>query len=499
MGIQSINSIIPIFNTDSQGNQTSIIIQNETKQVIDGMLVLTQIPDKNNRVIIDNMIEIPLDATSIAEDEFKVDYTSGILHFHTNKNGQNITISQYYGRGVIMIPYERIYTRTSDGGTIITTLADAVDEALNLVNSSVELVHKGDYSNTTTYYRLNMVTYDQKTFICIDTNVNGITGVLPTDTNSWKLLISIEDLVNEVNTIKQEADLAVQNATNAVQDAVNLVNVSLNVDYKGVYDNTTTYFMPNIVKYNNKNYVCIDDNPNGVTGVLPTDILSWDEIPIDTSNWDVVIEILQQLNNIDVAQQNLDTSIVNLTNNVQNLITPVENYDNTKQYYVNNRVVFNGSSYECILDSLGNLPTNTTYWICYARSGEVAGSEGLMLIAEYDSDGDGKVDYAENADTVPWTGVTNPPTGDYIGHYHTTDRNRANHTGTQAVSTITGLATVATSGEYGDLLNPPDLTAKLDTTTFNTFKGTVEKFKISDVKNDADGEPDGTILFYTGS
>jgi hypothetical protein len=35
------------------------------------------------------------------------------------------------------------------------------------------------------------------------------------------------------------------------------------------------------------------------------------------------------------------------------------------------------------------------------------------------------------------------------------DRTRANHTGTQAAATITGLATVATSGSYADLLNKP--------------------------------------------
>ena len=39
---------------------------------------------------------------------------------------------------------------------------------------------------------------------------------------------------------------------------------------------------------------------------------------------------------------------------------------------------------------------------------------------------------------------------------------RANHTGTQAASTITGLATVATSGDYTDLSNTPDLTALND-------------------------------------
>jgi hypothetical protein len=40
---------------------------------------------------------------------------------------------------------------------------------------------------------------------------------------------------------------------------------------------------------------------------------------------------------------------------------------------------------------------------------------------------------------------------------------RANHTGTQAASTITGLSEVATSNSYNDLINLPDLTSKATT------------------------------------
>jgi hypothetical protein len=44
---------------------------------------------------------------------------------------------------------------------------------------------------------------------------------------------------------------------------------------------------------------------------------------------------------------------------------------------------------------------------------------------------------------------------DYPGHFHASDRARANHTGTQSAATITGLATVATSGAYADLTGTP--------------------------------------------
>jgi hypothetical protein len=41
--------------------------------------------------------------------------------------------------------------------------------------------------------------------------------------------------------------------------------------------------------------------------------------------------------------------------------------------------------------------------------------------------------------------------GDSTLHYHAADRNRGTHTGTQAASTITGLAAVATSGAKADV------------------------------------------------
>lgn len=47
-------------------------------------------------------------------------------------------------------------------------------------------------------------------------------------------------------------------------------------------------------------------------------------------------------------------------------------------------------------------------------------------------------------------------------------RDRSTHTGTQAAGTITGLATVATSGSYNDLTNKPDLTALNEIETYAT-------------------------------
>jgi len=47
-------------------------------------------------------------------------------------------------------------------------------------------------------------------------------------------------------------------------------------------------------------------------------------------------------------------------------------YSGATQYYVNDIVSYNSSSYICILASLGNLPTNTTYWNLLVQAGSVS-------------------------------------------------------------------------------------------------------------------------------
>ena len=39
------------------------------------------------------------------------------------------------------------------------------------------------------------------------------------------------------------------------------------------------------------------------------------------------------------------------------------------QYYTGDEVTYQGSTYRCILNSIGNAPTNTTYWTVVAQKG----------------------------------------------------------------------------------------------------------------------------------
>ena len=54
----------------------------------------------------------------------------------------------------------------------------------------------------------------------------------------------------------------------------------------------------------------------------------------------------------------------------------LQEYDGNTQYYKNNFVLYNNKIYFCIQNSLGNLPTNTSYWLDIGLIGE-KGQYGL--------------------------------------------------------------------------------------------------------------------------
>lgn len=62
-------------------------------------------------------------------------------------------------------------------------------------------------------------------------------------------------------------------------------------------------------------------------------------------------------------------------------------YTAETQYQINDAVFYEGSSYICILESLGNLPTNTMYFNIMAQQGQAGEGSGDMLASVYDPDG----------------------------------------------------------------------------------------------------------------
>jgi hypothetical protein len=130
LAIQDFNDPLVIqWNTDDAGNKISVQITNEEHKVVKNKILLNQIPDLFYKVQISGLFEIKSNQQITATNQFKVDYTTGLVTFHSSKEAQTITVTQYYGRGIIYYSSERIYTQLDNAGNVKETLADIFDKS----------------------------------------------------------------------------------------------------------------------------------------------------------------------------------------------------------------------------------------------------------------------------------------------------------------------------------------------------------------------------------
>jgi hypothetical protein len=113
--------------------------------------------------------------------------------------------------------------------------------------------------------------------------------------------------------------------------------------YMGTYSSSTTYNKRNIVSYNGNTYLCLVD------GTLNID-------PTNTSNWAKIAEKGAKGDKGDKGDAGI------------NLPYKGE-YDPTTTYNVDDLVTYNGSTYVCVQQSTGNVPTDTNYWKLFIARG----------------------------------------------------------------------------------------------------------------------------------
>lgn len=116
------NDIFIQWHTDSYGSKYSIRRVNESYIVVGNKIALNEIPDRQFRVKITGMEEVDKIEDN---NDYKVDYDNGFIYFHSSLDGSTITIATYYGRGLIMYPSSRIWTKLSVDGQVIETLDGA--------------------------------------------------------------------------------------------------------------------------------------------------------------------------------------------------------------------------------------------------------------------------------------------------------------------------------------------------------------------------------------
>lgn len=195
-------------------------------------------------------------------------------------------------------------------------------------------------------------------------NYNDLIDLLDTyiQTNDGDI-VALENAINGLGISLGDLDLSVTEVLDAYNSGV----------LSGVYTGTTEPTDPRIK-------VWIDPDGQGIV--------------IDETNR-VNQEIVRQSNegtrvtneNTRISNENTRISQESSRVNAENTRVTQENarnvfvdYNPLTPYVVGNKVSHNGSSYVCILDSLGNLPTNTTYWLLIAKKGD-QGIQGEVTTA----------------------------------------------------------------------------------------------------------------------
>lgn len=113
------------WHRNSQGQEYSVLIQNESHKITKNIIFLTQLPDIQHRVLIDGMYET--DGVITSPQFYKVNYENGMVTFHSSLDQGTINVSKYYGRGIIMYPASRIWTKLSVNGEVTQTVDGAFD------------------------------------------------------------------------------------------------------------------------------------------------------------------------------------------------------------------------------------------------------------------------------------------------------------------------------------------------------------------------------------
>lgn len=321
MAFEYLKSVIGKMRKGTPDDQFVNI--NETLQVMNSKVVLSEIPDEFFGIKVNELFD-GIQLTEIkkgapTENQFICDYNLGIIQLHESRNEQRLTF-EFKGRGATYIAADRIFTKQMNNTEIIQTLRDVLDEADSVINLSERFTNKGEYSPTEVYYGRNIVSYDLGAYMCVNHSADGIINVPPTDTDNWRQIVSVKEAVDylhdkvdefegriddkieesgrRVDEFEVRVDDKIEETEQVRQHAIEATNYANeqgnfakdtgndlreNLGHKGEYDNTKSYKKGNIVDYYGNSHMCIQDT---TVGINPSNEEHWQPIVSHASSND---------------------------------------------------------------------------------------------------------------------------------------------------------------------------------------------------------------------
>jgi len=264
----------------------------DKRRVMRNYCILQEIPSHKHGVTIKDAkgnVLTEVTHSNPSTGEYRVDYSQGIVFFGDDMDGQEIT-AEYYGMGRVNIPATRVLTIDGNDDPV-ESLQDAlnrVQDGINTLEQVGDLDFKGEYSPDVEYKKWNFVTFNNKTYVAIQNNIN----VEPTNTNYWRL-------------------------------------VSSGVGFAGIYDESKVYGIGDIVTDSAKKNMYISKVDNNTSPLSSSD--HWElMLTLDDAVDNLVTIIDQKINEL----QNLRNQLLDDENQrKQNEIIRDEKIDNFNQLF----------------------------------------------------------------------------------------------------------------------------------------------------------------------
>jgi len=370
-------------NTNNYG---SLIIQKrdvgidmvEDLKVLNNRLVLTEIPNALYKVNITGYVEKDMNGyklgTKLNANEFIVDYGLGIVVFSSSVVDNTLVHVVYKGMGYVMYPASRIYYHNTSQD-IIDNLQNVIDKSASAIDTVNNLTKNIETGNTLKTDLDNRISSGNMTKSNLDSSISSA--------NTSKT--NLDNSTSTANATKNSLDTSISTANTTKTD----------LDNSNTTANTTKTNLTNInttATTTNSTLTTTNTTATNTNTTLNNTITSANTAKTNLDG---------SISTATTTKTNLDTSVTNATNinntlgvtttNGQTKIQEIDNmvhlgaYNNSTAYKKRNMVSYNGSTYICILDSTGNLPTNTTYWTLVAQKG-IDGTGSIVSIGSSNGD-----------------------------------------------------------------------------------------------------------------
>lgn len=330
-----------------QSGDEFIHYSNEEVMIKENQVLLKEIPDFFQKVSVSGegvtWVEI-FDTTAVlTANQYRVNYNWGIIDFNSTRNGLTLSFD-YYGTGCFYLPIARLWSKETSG-TVTETLEDIIvggQEALTALTEVNEFIVMEVYDNSKTYKPLNKVSYLGSTYQCILTS----TGNLPTNSTYWILCSSKGD----------KGDQGIQ----GIQGEQGI---------QGIKGDTGSQGIQGVQGLKGDKG---DQGEQGIQGVQG----------IQGEKGDTGATGSQGIQGVkgDTGEKGDKGDKGDTGSQGEQGIQGIQGlkglnwkgiYNSETTYVVDDAVQYSGASYICILQSLNNIPTNTTYFSILAAKGTV--------------------------------------------------------------------------------------------------------------------------------